>query len=106
MSHVYIIKSTEGLVYVDSTTDLDKRLYQHKNKLAGWTKRGNGWKLIYSEEFENCSEARERQLWFKTGKGREYIKENILSGLQGLQSAAADCRFSLKELLPLAISKA
>ena len=56
MSHVYIIKSIEGLVYVGSTSDLNKRLYQHQNKLAGWTKRGNDWKLIYSEEFENYSD--------------------------------------------------
>lgn len=80
MSHVYIIKSIEGLIYVGSTTDLNKRLYQHQNKLAGWTKRGNDWKLIYSEEFEDYSDARKRELWFKTGKGREYIKANILLG--------------------------
>lgn len=29
MAHVYIIKSIEGLIYVGSTTNLQKRLYQH-----------------------------------------------------------------------------
>jgi predicted GIY-YIG superfamily endonuclease len=57
---------------------LNKSLFQHQNKLAGWTKRGNGWQLIYSEEFINYSDARKRELWFKTGKGREFIKHNIL----------------------------
>ena len=80
MPHVYILKSIEGLVYVGSITDLNKRLYQHQNKLAGWTKRGTDWKLIYSEEYENYSDARKRELWFKTGVGREYIKNNILKG--------------------------
>jgi len=80
MPHVYIIKSIEGYIYVGSTTDLAKRLYQHQNKLAGWTKRGSGWQLIYSEEFANYSDARKRELWFKTGKGRDFIKQNILAG--------------------------
>ena len=80
MSHVYIIRSIEGYVYVGSTTDLTKRLYQHQNKLAGWTKRGTGWELIYSEEYAEYSEARKRELWFKTGKGRDYIRQNILIG--------------------------
>ncbi len=38
---VYIIRSEEGYVYTGSTSDLTKRLYQHNNKLSGWTKRGN-----------------------------------------------------------------
>lgn len=80
MPHVYIIKSIEGYIYVGSTTDLEKRLYQHNNKLAGWTKRGSGWQLIYTEEFSNYSDARKKELWFKTGKGRDYIKQFILKG--------------------------
>jgi predicted GIY-YIG superfamily endonuclease len=42
MPHVHIIKSVEGYIYVGSTTDLEKRLFQHQNKLAGRTKRGTG----------------------------------------------------------------
>jgi len=80
MAHVYIIKSIEGYIYVGSTTDLKKRLYQHNNKLAGWTKRGNDWELIYKEEFVLYAEARNRERWFKTGKGRDFIKQNILTG--------------------------
>ena len=78
MSHVYIIRSIEGYIYVGSTTDLEKRLYQHKNHLAGWTKRGSGWELIYQEEFQTYPEARKREKWFKSGVGREFVKRNIL----------------------------
>ena len=60
MAWVYIIKSMEDYIYVGSTTDLEKRLFQHNNKLAGWTKRGNNWELIYSEEFNTYSEARKK----------------------------------------------
>ena len=79
MPWVYIIKSKEDYIYVGSTTDLEKRLFQHNNKLAGWTKRGNNWKLIYSEEFSTYSEARKKEKWFKTGIGRDFIKNNILT---------------------------
>jgi len=44
---VYIIKSKEGYIYTGSTSDITKRLFQHNNKLAGWTKRGNDWKIIH-----------------------------------------------------------
>ena len=80
MAWVYIIKSEEDYIYVGSTTDLEKRLFQHNNKLAGWTKRGNNWKLIYSEEFSTYSEARKKEKWLKTGIGRDFIKINILTG--------------------------
>jgi putative endonuclease len=77
MACVYIIRSREGYIYVGSSTDLDKRLHQHNNKLAGWTKRGNEWSLIYKEEFTTYSDARKREKWFKSGVGRDYIKNNI-----------------------------
>ena len=77
---VYIIKSIEGYIYTGSTEDLEKRLYQHNNKLAGWTKRGSNWQIIHSEEFNALSEARKREKWFKTGIGRDFIK-SILADL-------------------------
>ena len=79
MAWVYIIKSKEGYIYVGSTTNLKKRISQHNNKLAGWTKRGNDWELIYSEQFSDYSEARKKEMWLKIGVGRDFIKNNILS---------------------------
>ena len=81
MTWVYIIKSEEDYIYVGSTTDLQKRIFQHNNKLAGWTKRGSNWKVIHTEEFETYSEARKKEKWVKTGVGREFIRKNILAGL-------------------------
>jgi putative endonuclease len=74
MNYIYVIVSKEGYQYIGSTTDIDKRLHQHQNHLAGWTKRGTEWKLLYIEEFSTYSEARKREIWMKTGAGREYIK--------------------------------
>jgi len=77
---VYIIKSKEGYIYTGSTSDITKRLSQHNNKLAGWTKRGNDWKIIHLEEFDNLSDARKREKWFKSGVGRELIRNKFLPG--------------------------
>ena len=78
MYHVYVIQSDEGYTYTGQTDDLPRRLSEHNNhQLSFWTKRGNNWKLIHSEEFENRSDAMKREKWLKTGIGREYIKEII-----------------------------
>jgi len=79
MPFVYIIQSNEKFIYVGSTTDIQKRLYQHNNKLAGWTKRGNNWEIIHLEQYDTLSEARKREMWYKTGVGREAIKKLIKS---------------------------
>ena len=76
--HVYIIKSKEGFHYTGFTLNLERRLIEHNDKtLSFWTKRGTNWKLIYQEEFENKQQALEREKWFKTGVGREYLKKNV-----------------------------
>lgn len=76
--HVYIIKSSEGYRYIGFTEDLQKRLFErNKKELSFWTRRGTNWKLIYKEEFENKSEALKRVKWFKTGVGRDFLKNNV-----------------------------
>ncbi len=80
MVFVYVIQSKEKLIYVGATTDLEKRLFQHNNKLAGWTKRGTNWVIILTEEYSTLHEARKRERWFKTGVGRDYIQTILSSG--------------------------
>jgi putative endonuclease len=77
---VYVIRSNEGHQYVGSTEDLTKRIRQHNEHLAGWTKRGNGWTLVYSEEYPTLSAARGRERWLKTGVGREFLSAKLSSG--------------------------
>lgn len=80
MNHVYVIQSKEGHRYIGTTTDLGKRLFQHQNHLAGWTKRGTKWELIYSEKFDTYPEARKREKWLKTGVGREFLDKHLAGG--------------------------
>ncbi len=61
------------VLYVGVTSNLVKRVYQHKNKLAdGFTSKYNIDKLVYYEIFEDIKEAikREKQLknWHREWK--------------------------------------
>ena len=79
MYTLYVLRSREGHRYIGITEDLEKRLFQHNNKLAGWTRRGTQWQVVYTEEFATLSEAVRRERWMKTGVGREFLK-TITSG--------------------------
>lgn len=65
-SYVYILASKKnGTLYVGITSDLIKRVYQHKNgMISGFTKKYKVNKLMYFEQYEDISEAikREKQL--------------------------------------------
>lgn len=54
-----------GVMYVGCTSDLDKRVYQHKNKIIkGFTSKYNLTKLVYFETTDNATSMilREKQL--------------------------------------------
>ena len=64
--YVYIICSKRnGTLYIGITGDLNRRIYEHKNKLIeGFTKRYSVNRLVYFEMFESATDAikREKQL--------------------------------------------
>ena len=67
--YVYIMTSKNNTVlYTGVTSDLVKRVYEHKNKLAdGFTKKYNAVKLVYYEVFDDTSEAIRREKQIKGG---------------------------------------
>ena len=55
---VYILTNKSNTLYVGVTNNLQKRIYEHKQKISdGFTARYNINKLIYFEEFKNIEEA-------------------------------------------------
>jgi putative endonuclease len=62
----YIIMSSKsGVLYIGATSDLDRRVFEHKQELIeGFTKKYKVTRLVYAEQFERAAEmaARERQL--------------------------------------------
>ena len=71
--YVYIMSSKSGVLYVGATNDLDRRVFEHKQRLIeGFTKKYRVTRLVYVEEFNRPAEmiARERQLkgWTRSRK--------------------------------------
>ncbi len=65
-SYVYILANKQnGTVYIGVTSDIVKRVWEHKNNLVdGFTKKYDIHTLVYFETFEDIEEAikREKQL--------------------------------------------
>ena len=78
MYTTYVMKSkTFDIRYVGSTSDLKKRILHHNNGFSKYTKGRGPWILVYKEDFPTRSEAMMRELYFKTGVGREFLDSKI-----------------------------
>ena len=66
MHYVYILSNwDDSVLYIGVTSNLTRRLYEHRNHLAdGFTKKYNIHKLVYFEETSDVYSAisREKQL--------------------------------------------
>jgi putative endonuclease len=60
---VYILTNKNNRVlYTGITGNLERRVYEHKNKMVGgFTKKYNVYKLVYFEEFSNSIDAIEAE---------------------------------------------
>jgi putative endonuclease len=73
---IYAIKSKDkNFTYVGFTTNLEKRLQYHNNGYEKSTKPHAPFKLIYSERVPTRKEARIREKFLKSGKGREFLEK-------------------------------
>ena len=63
--------------YIGLTNNIERRIAEHNSGKVESTKYRVPLELIYFEEFKNRTEAAERKKFFKTGKGREFLKNNI-----------------------------
>jgi putative endonuclease len=73
--YVYVLKSEiVDRNYVGFTQNLHRRLRQHNSGKNKSTKSYLPWKILFYEEFDDKEKALQRELFLKTGKGREYIK--------------------------------
>ena len=73
--YVYLMtNSTNKIIYTGVTSNLKKRIYEHKEKLVdGFTKKYNITKLVYYEEFDVITNAIEREKQFKAGSRTKKI---------------------------------
>ncbi|NIO49944.1 MAG: GIY-YIG nuclease family protein [Candidatus Aminicenantes bacterium] len=63
-----------SVLYTGVTSDLEKRVYEHKSKLVeGFTKKYNVNKLIYYEVFDDINDAIAREKQIKAGSRQKKI---------------------------------
>ena len=78
---IYIITNKrDGVLYTGVTSDLPKRVAQHKNKLIkGFSSKYNCSILVYYEIFENMESAILREKQIKAGSRKK--KLTLIEGL-------------------------
>lgn len=78
MWQVYVLKSLiNGRFYTGSTNNLERRLKEHNSGYSKYTRSTSPYELIYKEVYSTRLEARRRELFLKTGKGRRLLKDLV-----------------------------
>ena len=78
---VYILKDENDILYKGVTNDLNRRFKEHQRGKTKTTSKMNNLKIVYIEEYSLFSEARKRELYFKTAAGRRFLKYKLNKGL-------------------------
>lgn len=74
--YVYILYSyKDNGLYIGFTTDLKKRLITHASGKVQSTTLRRPLKLIHYEYFINKADAKAREVFLKSGYGREQLKQ-------------------------------
>lgn len=76
--YVYVLKSiNHNYIYVGFTTNLKKRFKEHNNGEELSTKHYAPFELVHYEAYRNIKDAKRRERYFKTTKGRAVLKNML-----------------------------
>ncbi len=76
--YIYVLKSKrDGNLYIGMTSELERRVRSHNSGKVRSTKARRPLKLIYFEEYHDKTEARKREIFLKTGRGRRFLLTEI-----------------------------
>ena len=70
---MYVLRSRSGRFYYGSTTDLSRRLEEHRRGYTYTTSRDAPWMLVVSREVVSLSEARALERQFKKWKNPQRV---------------------------------
>ena len=80
MFYVYFLKSIKNNdLYIGSTENIDKRLYEHNSGKTKSTKFYKPWELLGYEECESRSEAVKKEKFFKSHQQKEILKKKYMA---------------------------
>ena len=76
MYTVYVLKSlSKNFTYTGFTNNLKRRLSDHNSGYNKSTKPYLPFEVIYTETVSSGAEARKREKFLKSGRGRKFIQE-------------------------------
>lgn len=75
MFYVYLLRSMhDSGLYIGYSTDLRRRLGEHKQGASRARNHRGPWKLIYYEAYVARADAIGRESYLKSGGGRRFLK--------------------------------
>ncbi len=74
---VYVLRCADRKLYIGSTRDIKSRIKAHNAGRVTSTKNRRPIELVYSEKMLSYSDARKRELYFKSGSGREWLQKKL-----------------------------
>ncbi len=82
--YVYILRSLhQDFVYVGFTHDLKKRFLEHNSKQELSTKHYAPFDLIHYEAYKNIDDAKRREEYLKTTKGKVTLRQMLKEYFKG-----------------------
>jgi predicted GIY-YIG superfamily endonuclease len=66
---VYIVRNSEGRIYIGLSEDVVKRVADHNDGVSTWTKHRGPWELIWQSESRDITSARKFENLLKRQKG-------------------------------------
>jgi len=88
---VYVLISLKDeRFYVGFTADLVKRFQEHKTGTVSSTKYRRPLKLIHYEYFINKVDAKSREVFLKSGFGRDQLRQSLKRTLKEIEQVIAE----------------
>ncbi|PIU73861.1 excinuclease ABC subunit C [Candidatus Shapirobacteria bacterium CG06_land_8_20_14_3_00_40_12] len=84
MYFTYVLRSLKNKrLYTGYTSDLKSRFIEHNSKKGGtYTSKNAPLELVFYEAFKDKRDATKAELFWKTGYGREVLKDKIKYSLE------------------------
>ena len=87
MEYTYVVRSErDDRLYTGSTGDLRARFRDHNAGRVHSTAYRRPLKLIYYEACLHPADARRRERFLKTGKGKRYLNNRLKDSLQAVRA--------------------
>lgn len=85
MYYFYVLRfKSNGKLYYGYTNNLKRRISEHRLKNSKFTSRNGEFDLIFYEAYLNKVDALNAEKYFKSGHGREVLKDKLKNYLGGV----------------------